>query len=159
MHQILNQDLQKMSFPGDFAEDEEPRTCRCTSFGEAASAISCTRLDLFEMATFFRCFYNGIIPEKTIWFPYYGAKEFYERTIKFEFENIETEPSSLKNLEEAIKLGILLVISSVDRNHQLSYEFYYPAMASCQFGFGQLLVQLFFTDLVKPREIVTSGLV
>jgi hypothetical protein len=31
-------------------------------------------------------------------------------------------------------------------------------IVACQLGFDQLPVRLFFTDLVKPRETVTTGL-
>ena len=34
MHRILDKDLNKMNFPGDHAEDEQPTTRRCTFLGK-----------------------------------------------------------------------------------------------------------------------------
>jgi hypothetical protein len=59
MHKVLGHKLHKMSFPSDHTKEEKPRTCRCMSYGEAASAFPCDRLALLEVATFFGCFYNG----------------------------------------------------------------------------------------------------
>jgi hypothetical protein len=39
MHKVLGQDLHKMSFPSDHTEEEKPKTRRCMSYGEAASAF------------------------------------------------------------------------------------------------------------------------
>jgi hypothetical protein len=38
-----------------------------------------------------------------------------------------------------------------------SYEFYNPSVCAHQLGFGQLLFDLYFSDLIKPREIIPSG--
>jgi hypothetical protein len=59
MHKVLGHRLHKISFLSDHTEEEKPRTRRCMSYGEAASAFPCDRLALSEVATFFRCFYNG----------------------------------------------------------------------------------------------------
>jgi hypothetical protein len=59
MHKVLGHKLHKMSFPSNHTEEEKPRTRRCMSYGEAAWTFPCDRLALSEVATFFRCFYNG----------------------------------------------------------------------------------------------------
>jgi len=40
----------------------------------------------------------------------------------------------------------------------LTYEFYNPSALACQLAFGQLPIALCYVDVVKPREIITSGL-
>lgn len=158
MHKILHQDLQKMSFPGDFAEDQTPKTRRCMLFGEADSAIPGGRLDPSEMTTFFHCFYNGIIPDRTIWFAYKGKKNMFESPLKFDFKSVDSDATSLTNLGEAITLRILPVYFSAGESHQLSYEFYHRAAVSHQFGLGQLPIRSFFASLEKLRELVDSGM-
>jgi hypothetical protein len=64
----------------------------------------------------------------------------------------------MTNLGEAITPGILPVNFSIGRSHQLYSEFYHPSIAARQLGFGQLAVRPFFTNPVKPRKVVNSGL-
>ena len=40
----------------------------------------------------------------------------------------------------------------------LTYEFYNPLALARQLAFRQLPIALCYTDVVKPREIITSGL-
>jgi len=40
----------------------------------------------------------------------------------------------------------------------LTYEFYNPSALARQLAFGQLPIALCYADVVKPREIITSGL-
>jgi len=40
----------------------------------------------------------------------------------------------------------------------LTYEFYNPSALPRQLAFGQLPIALCYTDVVKPRETITSGL-
>lgn len=147
-----------MSFPGNHSEEEEPTTCRCTSFGEAASTFSRDRLVPSETTNFFRCFYNGFTKEKKVWYAPQGKQNMFEHPIKFSFEYVDTETDNMATLGEAITPGILSVNFFTGWSHQPSYEFYYPSITAYQLGFGQLPVCLFFADLVKPWEIVNSGL-
>jgi hypothetical protein len=147
-----------MSFPGNHTEEKEPRTRRCTSYGEVASAFPCNKLVPSEMATFFRCFYNGFVQEKIVWYAYYGGRNTSELPVKFSFKSVDTEADSMTNLGEAIASGILPVNFSIDRSHQLSYEFYYLSISARQLGLSQLPIRPFFVDLVKPREVINSGL-
>jgi hypothetical protein len=39
-----------------------------------------------------------------------------------------------------------------------TYEFYNPSTLSRQLAFGQLPIKVCYTDVVKPRETITSGL-
>jgi len=42
--------------------------------------------------------------------------------------------------------------------YNLTYEFYSPSALASQLAFGQLPIALCYADVVKPREIITSGL-
>jgi hypothetical protein len=44
------------------------------------------------------------------------------------------------------------------KNTNTTYEFYNPSALARQLAFGQLHIKLSYADVVKPREIVTSGL-
>jgi hypothetical protein len=96
--------------------------------------------------------------KKIVWYAYHGGRNTFELPIKFSFESVDSDADSMTNLGEAITPGILPVNFSIGRSHQLTYEFYNPSVAACQFGFSQLPVRLFFADLVKPREIVNNSL-
>jgi hypothetical protein len=43
------------------------------------------------------------------------------------------------------------------KNTNTTYEFYNPSVVSRQLVFGQLPIKLCFTDVIKPRETITSG--
>lgn len=62
------------------------------------------------------------------------------------------------NFRKSITPGILPVYFYVGRNHQPTYEFYYPSAGSRQLGFGQLPIHPFFADLVQWRQTITSGI-
>jgi hypothetical protein len=118
MHKVLGQDLHKMSFPSDHTEEEKPKTRRCMSYGEAASAFPCDKLTMSEVATFFKWFYNGFTWEKIIWYAYYGENNTFELPIKFSFASIDTDTDSVTSFEEAITLGILRVDFFTRQIHQ-----------------------------------------
>jgi hypothetical protein len=43
------------------------------------------------------------------------------------------------------------------KNTNITYEFYNPSVVSRQLAFGQLPIKLCFANVIKPREIITSG--
>jgi hypothetical protein len=44
------------------------------------------------------------------------------------------------------------------RNTNTTYEFYNPSALAHQLAFGQLPIILCYADVVKPRDVITSGL-
>jgi len=44
------------------------------------------------------------------------------------------------------------------KNINTTYEYYNPSALARQLAFGQLQIRLCYADVVKPREIITSGL-
>ena len=69
MHKIVRLDLKNLSFPSsNFDEEyrgEEGRTRQCTSYGEAASAIT---ID-FDIGYLFKKFYRGFDVDTLTWLP------------------------------------------------------------------------------------------
>jgi len=54
--------------------------------------------------------------------------------------------------------AILVNIFGSGKNTNPTYEFYNPSALARQLAFGQLPIRLCYTDVVKPRGIITSGL-
>jgi hypothetical protein len=44
-----------------------------------------------------------------------------------------------------------------EKDQSATYEFYNPSVCARQLGFAQLSIRLYFSDLIKPREIIPSG--
>ena len=47
---------------------------------------------------------------------------------------------------------------SSGKNTSITYEFYNPSVVARQLAFGQLPIRLCDTNVIKPRETITSGL-
>ena len=108
-----------MNFPSDHAEEEQPTTRRCTSFGEAASAFVCqSKFAPSEAARLFRHFYNGLNADHLVWYPCLDSGDKYELLAKFHFEKVYSEDDSMTNLKKVIIPGILPIDFYSGRNHQ-----------------------------------------
>lgn len=104
-HQVIGKALKDHVFPSeDFLEKQKMKTCRCTSFGEAASAIVIS----LDLVTFFKAFYNGLANENVIWFAYNDEDEF-ECPYKFKFSTACTDEISSSIFQCMIMPGILPV--------------------------------------------------
>jgi hypothetical protein len=57
---------------------------------------------------------------------------------------------------DIIKLG-LLSSYVFGKDQSASYEIYNRSICARQLGYGQLPIGLYFSDLIKPREIIPSG--
>jgi hypothetical protein len=44
------------------------------------------------------------------------------------------------------------------KNTSITYEFYNPSAVARQLAFGQLPIKLCYADIIRPREVITSGL-
>jgi hypothetical protein len=54
--------------------------------------------------------------------------------------------------------AIPMNIFSSGKNTSITYEFFNPSAVSCQLALGQLPIKLYFADVIKPRETITSRL-
>jgi hypothetical protein len=74
----------------------------------------------------------------------------------FSFHDINKDDENIIAFAEMIKSR--LVPSCVFGKDQSStYEFYNPLVSARQLGFGQLPICLYFSNLIKPQEVVPNG--
>jgi hypothetical protein len=125
------------------------------NFGEAASMFPGHKKTSFRIAEHFRSFYLGFNPGSIIWFAYRDDDNNFETL--FNFDDIHRDAENRIAFVEIIKPGIL-PSCAFGKDHPASYEFYNPSISDHQLGFGQLLIGLYFFDLVKPREIIPDDI-
>lgn len=79
MQKAMSLYIRANTFPSfDYAEDEEPKRRRCSSFGEAASAFPWP-----SSSTNNTTFFNGFTNNTMMWFAYEGADEFELPAFRF----------------------------------------------------------------------------
>jgi hypothetical protein len=124
------------------------------NFGEAVSAFPGHKRTPSRIAEHFRSFYLDFALESIIWFAYEADDTNFE-TI-FNFDDIHRDDETKIAFVEMIKLEFLP--SCIFGKDQLAtYEFYNPLVCARQLGFGQLPIGLYFSVLIKPREIIPNG--
>ena len=169
MHKIVRLDLRNLSFPSsNFDEEyrgEEGRTRQCTSYGEAASAIT---IDI-NIGHLFKKFYKGFDANILTWLPY-DEDEDNELIFpfKFRFESGYLDETVAAIFNSFIKPCVLpaefhhgrgkMAIGSLLPGNLPTYEFYNPSFVAHQFGLVQLPPQLFFKDILRPREDISEVL-
>ena len=167
MYKIIRRDLRSLSFPSsNFDEEyrgEEARTHQCMSYGEAASAIT---IDI-DIGQLFKKFYRGFDADILTWLPY-DEDGSNERIFpfKFQFESGCSDETAAVIFNSFIKPCVLpaafchghgkMSIGSFLPGNLLTYEFYNPSFVAHQFGLGQLPPQLFFKDILRPREGISE---
>jgi hypothetical protein len=75
----------------------------------------------------------------------------------FYFDDIHRDDENRIAFVEIIKPGILPSYV-YGKDQPASYEFCNPSVSARQLGFGQLSIGLYFSDLVKPREIIPDDI-
>lgn len=161
LHKFSVLNIRSLTFPAlTFLEEDEEqlspkqKLCRCTSFGEAASAISLEG----SIGHFFRCFYKGFPDGVLSWDIYFKVLEF-ESPSSFRFEIGCTDDVSLGIFNCIIKTCLLPTEVRHGREKDpISYEFHNPVMAARQIGLGQVPPGLFYADKIKAREPTDGGL-
>jgi hypothetical protein len=142
------------TFPGDQPDGVQIVRRRCMNFGEVVSAFPGHKRTPSHIAEHIRSFYLGFNSNSIIWFACKDDEPHFETS--FHFDDIHKDDEDMNDFVEIIKLG--LVPSYVLRKDQLAtYEFYNPSVCPRQLGFGQLPTDVYFSDLIKPREIIPSG--
>lgn len=109
MYKVVANDLRNLSFPSfNYLDDWEKlldqgqRFHGCSSFGEAASAISIP----LGIGEFFKRFYKGFSTDVLTWLAYSPIDEF-TNPYKFKFELACRDPSSMTIFQCIIKPGLL----------------------------------------------------
>ena len=167
MHKIVRPDLINLSFPSSNFDEEyrgqEGRTRQCMSYGEAALAITIA----VDVGHLFKKFYRGFDADILTWLPY-DEDENNELIFpfKFRFELGCSDKIAVAIFNCFIKPCVLLAeflhgrgkmsTGSFLPGNLPTYEFYNPSLVSHQFGLGQLPPQLFFKDILRPREGISE---
>jgi hypothetical protein len=124
------------------------------NFGEVVSAFPGHKSTPSRIAEHFRSFYLGLNSNSIIWFPYKYDEPHFETT--FNFDDIHKDDEDMIAFVEIIKLR-LRPSCVFGKDQSATYEFYNPSVCAHQLRFGQLPIGLYFSDLIKPREIIPSG--
>jgi hypothetical protein len=117
------------------------------NFGEAASMFPGHKKTPSHIAEHFRSFYLGFNSGSIIRFAYRDDDNNFEAL--FSFDDIHRDDENRIAFVEIIKLGIL-PSCVFGKDQSASYEFYNPSVSARQLGFSQLLIGLYFSNLVKP---------
>ena len=163
MYKIVRPDFRNPSLPSsNFDEEyrgEEGRTRQCISYGEAASAIT---IDI-DIGHLFKMFYRRFDADILTWLPY-DEDENNELIFPFKFR---FESGCSDKMVAAIFNPYVLpaefchgrgkmAIGSFLPSNIPTCEFYNPSFVARQFGLGQLPPQLFFKDILRPREGISE---
>jgi hypothetical protein len=125
------------------------------NFGEVVSMFPRHKKTPSRIAEHFRSFYLGFILGSIIWFAYRDDDNHFETL--FCFNDIHRDDENRIAFVERIELGILS--SCVfGKDQSATYEFYNPLVSARQLGFGQLLIGLHFSYLIKPTEIILDNI-
>ena len=124
------------------------------NYGEAASAITIA----VDIGHLFKKFFRGFDANILTWLPY-DEDEDNELVmpVKFWFELGCSDEIAAAIFNCIIKPYALpvdgkMAIGSFLPENLPTYEFYNPCFVARQFGLGQLPPQLFFKNILKPRE-------
>jgi hypothetical protein len=124
-------------------------------FGEAVSVFPGHKKTPSRIAEHFRSFYLGFNPGSIVWFAYRDDDNNFETL--FSFDNIHRDDENRIIFVEMIKPW-LLPSCIFGKNQPTTYDFYNPSVSARQLGFGQLPTGLFFSDLIKPWEIIPDNI-
>jgi len=161
MHKRLRFDLFEQRFPRDIAKDyeltdDESSTRPPINYGEAAIVLPSTSCNENQIGRFFQTLYDGLTKEQRAWMPY----EDLETRFPLIFHPFDDALNKDNDLMMAIITPRAIPVNTFGsgKNSSPTYEFYNPSALARQLAFGQLPIGLCYADVVKPREIITSGL-
>jgi len=161
MHKRLEFELFAQRFPRDIAEDyeldeEESATRSPLNYGEAAIVLPGTGGNEDQVSRFFQTLYEGLAKEQRAWMPYKDPNTRFPLTFN-PFDNALNKDHDLM-MAIVTPRAIPVNFFGSGKASNLTYEFYNPSELARQLAFGQLPIALCYADVVKPREIITSGL-
>jgi len=161
MHKRVEFNLFAQRFPRDIAEDheldeEESATRSPLNYGEAAIVLPGTGGNEDQVSRFFQTLYEGLTKEQWAWMPY----EDPDNRFPLSFHSFDNALNKDHDLMMAIitPRAIRVNFFGSGETSNLTYEFYNPSALARQLAFGQLQNAVCYADVVKPREIITSGL-
>jgi hypothetical protein len=161
MHKRLGFDLFTQRFPRDIAEDyeladKESATRPPLNYGEATIVLPGTGGNEDQISRFFQTLYEGLSKDQRAWMPY----EDPETRFPLIFYPFDDDLNKDHDLMMAIITPRAITVNTFGsgKKSNPTYEFYNLSALAHQLAFGQLPIGLCYADVVKPREIITSGL-
>jgi len=126
------------------------------NYGEAAIVLPGTGGNEDQVNRFFQTLYEGLTKEQRAWKPYVDPDTRFPLT----FHSFDNALNKDHDLMMAIITPRAIPVNffGSGKTSNLTYEFYNPSALARQLAFGQLPIALCYADVVKPREIITSGL-
>jgi hypothetical protein len=161
MHKRLQWDFFAQQFPRDIAEDyelaeDESATRSPLNYGEAIIVLPGTDSNENQIGRFFQMLYDGLSKDQRAWLPYEDLDSRFPLT----FPPANDALNKDNDLMMAINTPRAIPANNFgsEKNTNTTYEFYNPSALARQLAFGQLPIKLCYADVVKPREVITSGL-
>jgi len=161
MHKRLQWNFFAQRFPWDIAEDhelaeDESATCSPLNYGEAIIVLPGTDANENQIGRFFQTLYNGLCKDHLAWMPYEDKESRFPLTFHPAGDTLNKD----YELMMAIITPRAIPVNNFGsgKNTNTTYKFYNPSALGRQLAFSQLPIKLYYTDVVKPRETITSGL-
>jgi len=161
MHKRLQWNFFAQQFPWDIATDYELAEDKSTTrsplnYGKAIIVLPRTDANENQIDRFFQTLYNGLSKDHQAWMPYEDEESRFPLT----FHPADDTLNKDNDLMMAIITLRAIPVNNFGsgKNTNTTYEFYNPSALACQLAFGQLPIKLYYADVVKPREAITSGL-
>jgi len=160
MHKRLRFNFFAQQFPRDIAEDylltdDELATRPPLNYGEAAIVLPSTGCNENQIGRFFQTLYDGLTKDQRAWMPCEDPETRFPLT----FHPFDDALNKDNDLMMAIITPRVIPVNTFGsgKNTNPTYELYNPSALARQLAFGQLPIRLCYADVVKPREIITSG--
>ena len=136
--------------------DDESATRSPLNYGEATIVLPGTSSNENQIGRFIQTLYDGLSKDQRAWMPYEDPETRFPLT----FHPFDNALNKDNDLMMAINTPRAILVNSFGsgKNINTTYEFYNPSALARQLAFGQLPIRLCFADVVKLREIITSGL-
>jgi len=158
MHKHLQWDFFAQQFPPEDYElaEDESATRSHLNFGEPIIVLPGSDANENQIGRFFQTFYNGLSRDQRAWMPYENEESRFPLT----FHPADDALNKDDDLMMAIITPRAIPVNNFrsGKNTNTTYESYNTSALSCQLAFGQLPIKVCYSDVVKPRETITSGL-
>jgi len=161
MHKRFRWDFFTQQFPRDIAEDYElaedgSATRSPLNYSEAIIVLPGTDANENQTGRFFQTLYDGLSKDRRAWMPYEDAESRFPLT----FHPADDALNKDHDMMMAIITPRAIPVNNFSsrKNTNTTYEFYNPSALARQLAFGQLPIKLCYADVIKPGEIITSGL-
>ena len=126
------------------------------NYGEVAIVLPGTGGNEDQVSQFFQTLYDGLPKDQWAWMPYEDPETIFPLT----FHPFDDALNKDTDLMMAIITPRAIPVNTFGsgKNSSPTYKFYNPSALARQLAFGQLPIRLCYTDVVKPRKTITSGL-